>query len=151
MIKTDRLIIREFTADDVELTYLYSIEESRRNGIPNEVYDSIEHAAEVVEYILSMYKTDTIPHVLAIEMGGKYIGHISVSEIPQGVEIGYAICEAHQGNGYATEAVIAYCKWAKAKFGIETLYGITLPGNTASQKVLMKSGFTLIENNLFKL
>ncbi|WP_353958623.1 GNAT family N-acetyltransferase [Sporolactobacillus laevolacticus] len=41
------------------------------------------------------------------------IGHVGLSKISDGVEIGYAIGMDYQGNGYATESVGAFSIWAK--------------------------------------
>ena len=58
-------------------------------------------------------------------------------------EIGYGILEEYQGRGYATEAVEAACQWAFQNAEVKSLEAETDPGNTASQKVLEKSGFHL--------
>jgi len=91
--------------DDVEKNYLYSQEESRKKGIPNEVYEDIETSRENVEFLLSCYEKGGFPYVYAVVLNDtdEYIGHVSLSEIPEGIEIGYAICKKHQGKGYATE------------------------------------------------
>ena len=56
-------------------------------------------------------------------------------------EIGYGILEANQGQGYATEAVQAACRWAFEHGAVKTLEAETDAGNTASQRVLEKCGF----------
>lgn len=60
---------------------------------------------------------------------------------PEGVaEIGYGILEDHQGQGYATEAVQAVCRWA-FRNQAKALEAETEPDNAASQRVLEKCGF----------
>ena len=56
-------------------------------------------------------------------------------------EIGYGIAENHQGCGYATEAVSALADWAFNQPGVSCVTAETEASNTASQKVLKKSGF----------
>ncbi len=56
-------------------------------------------------------------------------------------EIGYGIEDAHQGRGYATEAVAAAAAWAENQPGIAHIVAETEPGNAASQRVLKKCGF----------
>ena len=145
-LETERLYLRKYTLDDVEKNYLYSQEESRKKGIPNEVYADIQASRDNVEFILSTYEKRGFPYVYVVALKDidEYIGHISLSEIPEGIEIGYAICEKHQGKGYATEIVRAYAAWGKRELGLEKIYGVTYTDNTASKKVLEKTGFTFV-------
>ena len=150
LLKTERLYLRKYTLDDVEKNYLYSQEESRKKGIPNEVYADIQASKENVEFILSCYEKSGFPYVYAVILRDteEYIGHVSLSEIPEGIEIGYAICEKHQGKRYATEIVKAYVEWGKKELGLEKIYGEVYPDNTASKKVLENAGFTFVKNDL---
>ena len=56
-------------------------------------------------------------------------------------EIGYGILEEYQGQGYATEAVQAVCRWAFQHPEVNALEAETAPENAASQRVLEKCGF----------
>ena len=56
-------------------------------------------------------------------------------------EIGYGILEEHQGQGYATEAVRAACRWAFRHEVVKSLEAEADAGNAASQRVLQKCGF----------
>ncbi|MBR4551632.1 MAG: GNAT family N-acetyltransferase [Oscillospiraceae bacterium] len=56
-------------------------------------------------------------------------------------EIGYGIMDTYQGQGYATEAVQAACRWAFRHAEVKALEAETDAGNTASQRVLEKCGF----------
>ena len=150
LLETERLYLRKYTLDDVEKNYLYSQEESRKKGIPNEVYADMQASRENVEFILSTYEKGGFPYVyiVALKDTDEYIGHVSLSEIPEGIEIGYAICEKHQNKGYATEIVRAYAEWSKKELGLEKIYGEVYPDNTASKKVFEKAGFTLVKNDM---
>ena len=149
LVKTERLYLRKYTLNDVEKNYLYSQEESRKKGIPNEVYADIQASKENVEFILSCYEKGGFPYVYAVILKDteEYIGHVSLSEISEGIEIGYAICEKHQGKGYATEIVRAYVAWGKKELGLKKIYGEIYPENIASRKVLENAGFTFVKND----
>ncbi len=56
-------------------------------------------------------------------------------------EIGYGILDAYQGQGYATEAVAAACRWAFQHAEVKSLEAETGAENAASQSVLKKCGF----------
>ena len=74
---------------------------------------------------------------------GTHIGDLCFKGLREDgiAEIGYGILEAYQGQGYATEAVRAACRWAFDHAEVKSLEAETDVGNTASQRVLEKCGF----------
>ncbi|MEU0738218.1 GNAT family N-acetyltransferase [Streptomyces sp. NPDC006134] len=60
------------------------------------------------------------------------------------VEIGYDLVEAARGHGFATEALRALSAWALAREDVTSVFARTEPGNTASQRVLARAGFTRV-------
>ena len=71
-----------------------------------------------------------------------HIGELCFKGIDEvgSAEIGYGIADAHQGCGYATEAVSAAVRWA-AQEGAAQITAETEEGNAASKRVLEKAGF----------
>lgn len=65
------------------------------------------------------------------------------------VEIGYMVLPEFKGQGIATRASEFICKKAEAKFPEREIVAITNKRNTASRKVLEKSGFTEIKELKF--
>lgn len=57
------------------------------------------------------------------------------------VEIGYSMLEAHQRNGYCTEAVSALIGWAFANTEVKLVIAHTLPDLRPSIRVMEKCGF----------
>ena len=57
------------------------------------------------------------------------------------VEIGYGFNASHWGQGYATEAVGALCRWTLETGFARAVTAETLEGNAASKRVLEKLGF----------
>ena len=74
---------------------------------------------------------------------GTHIGDLCFKGLREDgiAEIGYGILEAYQGQGYATEAVQAACRWAFLHPDVRSLEAETDAGNAASQRVLEKCGF----------
>jgi len=144
IIETKRLIIREFVPTDSELLFLYSQEEMAKKELADEVLESKEKAAELIEMLKDKYPHD-YPLVYAIESkeAGRLIGHISLSPVSEGIEVGYAICCDFQGKGYATESVKPFVEWGKKEQKLEKIYAIVKVSNTASLRTIEKSGFTL--------
>ncbi len=58
------------------------------------------------------------------------------------VEMGYSILEAHQGRGYATEAVRALIGWAFEYPAVRRVSARTFPNNPRSIRVLEKCGLS---------
>ena len=73
-------------------------------------------------------------------------------------DLGFAFLPAYWGRGYAGEAGRAVLETATETHGLETVLGVTLPGNLASNRLLEKIGFTLsgkadingVVNNLYE-
>lgn len=74
---------------------------------------------------------------------GRYIGDLNFKGLPANgqPEIGYGLLEEFRGQGYATEAVRAACRWALSQPGVAAVEAETIPDNAASQAVLRKIGF----------
>lgn len=60
------------------------------------------------------------------------------------VELGFTTHPAERKRGYMTEAVAALSKWAFTEGGVQAVRAETLKGNIASQRVLIKNGFTQV-------
>lgn len=73
------------------------------------------------------------------------IGTIHIMEVDnrqvEAREIGYGICPAYQGQGYATEAVRAAVEYCFAELGAELVTAKAVDPNRASIRVLEKLGF----------
>ncbi|MFC0236373.1 GNAT family N-acetyltransferase [Fictibacillus phosphorivorans] len=60
------------------------------------------------------------------------------------VEIGYGMVGEARNKGYATEMVIGFTEWLSSHPEVEKISAECLKSNTASVKVLKKSGFMII-------
>ncbi len=74
----------------------------------------------------------------------RYTGNfvLKASDAVEGIEIGYAFLQNDWGKGYATELTKAGLEYAFETAGLQHLFAITSVGNIASQRVLLKCGFT---------
>ncbi len=144
ILETNNLLIREFLREDVPLVMQYSQESCKRNELPDEVFETMEQAADQINICIDNYAKKTYPLVYAIVLkeSNLLIGDILLSPINEGIEIGYSIAEGYQGNGYAAEAIGAFAEWTKENIHqIKTLYGLAKKSNIASWKSLEKAGF----------
>lgn len=58
------------------------------------------------------------------------------------VEVGYELAEDARGHGYATEALRALTAHAFTHPAVHTVTASVFPGNSASERVLLRIGFT---------
>jgi RimJ/RimL family protein N-acetyltransferase len=151
LVETERLIVRRLLLSDVDLLYKYSQEEITKRELPDEVYESIEKTTEMLEFLISNYDSK-YPLVYGIKLKEKscIIGHISLSNIDKGIEIGYAIGTDYQRRGYASEIIGPFVDWSKKHLKLDNIYGIAKAVNVASWKILEKNGFTFLEEGIYK-
>jgi RimJ/RimL family protein N-acetyltransferase len=66
------------------------------------------------------------------------------------VEVGFGIATSEQRNGYATEGVPRVCAWGLERFSLPAIVGVTDEANVASQRVLIRCGFSRKEEKLMR-
>jgi len=141
-IETDRLVITEFTMDMAMDVHLNSLDEDNRRFVPDEVFETVEDAAETIEFLMSQYGSHDGPLVYPVlRRDGANLGYVQLVPIDEGWEIGYHIARQYTGCGYATEAVRAFLPIAAGEAGIDRVWGISLADNAASLRVMEKCGF----------
>ncbi len=141
-IETERLRISVFTPDMAEAVHLNSLDEENRRFVPDEVFETVEDARDTIGFLIGQYGSDDGPFVYPILLKtGENIGHVQLAQIDHGWEIGYHIAKKYTGHGYATEAVRAFLPVIAGQHQLPEIYGICLAENTASVRVMKKSGF----------
>jgi RimJ/RimL family protein N-acetyltransferase len=146
-LRTDRLLLRRFTEDDVEnLVSLDADPEVMRlltggKPTPREV---VEH--ELLPALLQDYdRFASLGRWAALDSAtGEFIGSFSLTPREGGsgdeVELGYRLRRSACGKCYATEGSRALVDKAFAKLGVQRIYAETMAVNTASRRVLEKAG-----------
>lgn len=143
IIETDRLTITEFTPDMAQAVHENSLDEDNRRFVPDEVFETVEEAAETIEFLMSQYGSCEGPLVYPVLIkDGANIGYVQAVPLGDGVwEVGFHIGGAYTKNGYATEAVKAFLPVIMKIIGIRQIAGICLAENIASRRVMEKCGF----------
>lgn len=110
--------------------------------MPDEVFETVEDAAETVEFLMGCYASGEGPLVYpALLKNGTYIGYVQAVPLEDGYEIGYHIGAAYTKQGYATEAVKAFLPVIMEQLHITEMIGVCLAENKASAKVMERCGF----------
>lgn len=149
--------IREWKIEDaVDLAVALNnkkIQDNLRDGLP---YPYTEKDAK--DYITAMLQADkNVTYAFAITTPDKVIGSIGVFRKDnihaRTAEMGYYIAEPFWGNGFGTSAVQKTCKYIFAHTDIIRIFAEPFAYNTASCRILEKSGFFcegILRNNAIK-
>ena len=146
-IKTNRLIITNFTLDMAQAVHQNSLDEDTRRFLPDEVFETVDAAKETISYLMSQYENSESDGPLVYPVllpNGTNIGYVQAVPTENAAwEIGYHIAKQYTGKGYATEAVTAFLPEIMKQLNLKTIYGICDAENIASCKVLEKCGFKM--------
>ncbi len=143
-IKTARLLITDFAPEMAEAVHLGSLDEDTARFVPDEVFPTVEAAADAIAALTACYSSPSGPFVHPMLHEGEYAGYVQLSPLEDGWEIGYHTVKAFTGRGLATEAVRAFLPVMMDKLAIRQVEGICLQANAASVRVLEKCGFQLL-------
>lgn len=144
-IHTERLLLREPRPDDAEPLHAVFGDPLAMRYVGDGSTRDLDQIRRSIEMRLACQRDHTVTLLTVVEKAtGTIIGDCGVFPIdwthPE-FELGYRYRASSWGNGYATEAARAVMRWAWQVTSLETIYGVTLPGNDASQNVLRKTGF----------
>ena len=139
---------------------VYSFEKENREYFerslpprPAHYFDS-ESFKEITRELLREQENHDVYMYLIRDTQGVMVGRINLSVLENNrktAELGYRIGENVTNLGYASEAVKLVLEKAFTTYGFNRIIAGTAIGNLASQRVLLKNGFTysrVIENDL---
>lgn len=144
-LKTERLLITDFTTDMASAIHLGSLDADTRRFLPDEVFETEEIAADVIADLMDCYAGTEGPFVHPMMADGVYAGYVQLVPLDDGNwEIGYHTVKEMTGLGYASEAVRAFLPVMMNNLDLPHVYGICDAENKASIRVMEKCGFTPI-------
>ncbi len=153
-VETDRLVLRQFTADGAELLIeLDSDPEVMRyltGGEPSLPPDVVRE--QVIPNVLATYERWDGRFGLFAgyeKDSGTFIGWFQLRAEREGpldeVELGYRLRRDAWGKGYATEAARAMLDKGFSELGLRVVWAETMAVNVASQKVMEKVGMSVVK------
>ena len=142
-IETERLIITTFTMDMAEAVHINSLDADNRRFVPDEVFETVEEAADTIGFLMGVYENGDGPLVYPVLLqDSTCIGYVQAVPLEDDTwEIGYHIGGRYTQKGYATEAVRAFLPVILPRLGIREIRGICLTENAGSVKVMERCGF----------
>jgi RimJ/RimL family protein N-acetyltransferase len=141
-LSDDAIALRPWTIDDVPAitAACQDPEVPRWTTVPTPYTE--EHARE---FVLSMSRPDLDDTLgLAIETpGSPAVGSITIWIVTAGVvEFGYWLSPKARGRGYMPRALFLLSRWTVSALEVRRLQLGTIPGNSASERVAEKAGFS---------
>ena len=139
---------------------VYSFEKENREYFERNLpprpahYFDLEGFKEITRELLREQENHDVYMHLIRDAQGTMVGRVNLSVLEDDrktAELGYRIGENVTNLGYASEAVKLVLEKAFTTYGLHKIIAGTARDNQASQRVLLKNGFTfsrMIENDL---
>lgn len=150
LLKTPRLVLRQFGEADAD--HLFALDNDAE--VMRFLNGGIPIAREViVNEILPRFRhrDAKAPHfgfwALQEKESGNFAGWVSfrpVEDSAEEVALGYRLCRAVWGRGYATEAAAALVNKGFSDLGVQRVVATTYEENRTSRRVLEKLGMRLV-------
>lgn len=159
-LKTDRLILRPFTMDDVDDVLEYNNDPEMAEyqvGISSGPFTR-KDAETLVEMFSDPSYWETghpglpsaangagLLQIFALVFEGRVIGEVALNQREDDrrndrVELAYSLSRQHWGKGLMTEAALAVMNWAFQTYDFNRMYAWSDPRNIGSWRVLEKLG-----------
>ena len=143
IFETSRLIVKRYTAADVENFFLLNNNTDVQRYI--RPVKNREQSEVFLQENLRYY--DAFPAygrwAVYEKNGGAFIGSFAIIHVEKTLrmQLGYAIMPTFWGRGYATELTKGGLLYTFTQTPLQIIYGYTEKENTVSQQVLLKAGF----------
>ena len=146
-LRTERLVLRRFTADDIDLLVELDSDPEVMHYVTGGVTTTREEIAnDFLPAFLSYYdRYDGFGFWAAVDRAtGQFLGWFHLRPAPDDgpdeVELGYRLRRAAWGHGYATEGCHALIAKAFTEFGVRRVHAETMAVHQASRAVMERAG-----------
>ena len=144
ILETERLILRQLTADDSEFILELLNDPSFIRNIGDRNVRTIDDACSYILNgpVASYTKNGFGLYLVLVKETNESIGMCGLIKRDglEDVDIGYALLPRYWSNGYAVEAARATMTYGRDVIGLKRLVAIVDPANEASIRVLEKLG-----------
>jgi ribosomal-protein-alanine N-acetyltransferase len=142
--ETERLRLRQFTADDVDIyAALIFADPDVMRYLPKRDVLPRERAQRTMDFFNDHWKQYPYgPWAVEEKASGELIGHCGLRFIPEidETEVLYAIAKSYWNKGYATEAAQASVDLGFHQVGLKRIIALAVPENIASRRVMEHCG-----------
>ena len=157
-LETKRLLLRRVVKSDVDEIFFLRSNEEIMKYIPRPILKTPQDALKHITTIdATMNNNEGINWAITLKNSSKLIGIIGHYRIqPQNyrAEVGYILHPDYHGKGIVPEALKKVLEYGFMEMKLHSIEAVIAPDNAASEKVLLKSGFTkeahFIENQFYE-
>lgn len=158
LIETERLILRDVLEGDLEGFYELDSNPEVHRYLGNKPVKDKEKLKAVIAFIREQYRENGIGRWAIIEKSSnEFVGWTGLKLNREKTnnhidfyDLGYRLIERFWGKGYATESGIASLDYGFRQLNLDEIYASAHIENMASNKILSKLGFKLMENYLYE-
>ena len=148
--ETERLLVRDLLVTDKGNFFLLNGSEEVMRYI-RPVKTKVESDA-FLDMALVTYASSYMGRWSVDEkLTGNFVGTFVIVPIPddtEKIQLGYSFTPENWGKGFATEVTRAGLDYFRNNTPLTEIYAVTESPNIASQKVLLKAGFSLYGNKM---
>lgn len=149
ILETDRLLVREFMEEDAEAFFRLNSNPDVVRFVPDKPVLDVEQARQLlVDHPIADYRKHGFGRGACIlKSTGEQIGFAGLKYLEElgEVDVAYRLLPSHWGKGFATEVALASVGFGFTQLGLERIVGLVMPENTASARVLEKTGLRYVE------
>lgn len=145
MIDTERLLLREWTEEDIVPFAAINRSEKVMKYFPKPL--SYEETIGFYNRITREFAACGFGlYAVELKSTGEFIGYTGFhrfdfeADFSPGIEIGWRLDDRHWNRGYATEAAQACLDYARKRGGFDRVYSFTAVCNRRSERVMQKIG-----------
>ncbi|MGZ3898748.1 MAG: GNAT family N-acetyltransferase [Bacteroidia bacterium] len=149
IIETQRLLLRELTADDAEQAYFLNLDPEVIRYTGDEPFKNIEEAKKFLTNYNSYQKYGFGRWGVIEKNTNEFLGWCGLKYIEDQDlhDIGFRFFKKHWGKGYATESASTCIKTGFEKFNLPFIIGRAAKANSASINVLKKIGLNYLKDD----
>jgi len=146
-LSSQRLTVRRFRADDAEPFAAYRSDPDVARYQGWEAPYSLANAARLIESLQGAVPGaagEGFQFAVTLTATGLLIGDCYLHPAcldPGEAELGFTFAKAHQGRGYASEAVRCLLQYAFASLSLHRVFAVTYVQNKAARRLLERAGF----------
>jgi RimJ/RimL family protein N-acetyltransferase len=149
-LTTDRMVLRRFTADDLDLIVELDSDPAVKRYIDGGLPVDRAESQEMLDWWLGYHeRSEPYGFWVAIERAsGDFLGwfHLrpDVDDAPDEPELGYRLRRSAWGRGFATEGSKALIERAFTDLAATRVHASTMTVNTGSRRVMEKAGLRFV-------
>lgn len=145
---TERLIARRWTLEDVDAFMAVFGDPEMFRFMPGAAPETRDAALAGLERLLNrMAAWEQMGSFAVLDRArDAIVGNVLLRPLEDGprIEVGYHIAKHWWGMGYATEIARGAVRYGFEQLGLNEIYGVVVPENVASKRVLQKAGLARI-------